>query len=209
MLNLVAIAGVAVSLLAGTVPGEVTSTAVEAAPAEKVVLDVVTVNGSGCPAGSASVTSRADNTAFTVSYNDFLAQAGSGSNAVDSRKNCQINVLVRVPAGFTYAIARADYRGFAHLQAGATALQIAHYYIMGQSPTAESRHTFYGPMHGDWRAVDEADALIWAPCGVASNLNINTELRVDAGSSGASSFVTMDSTRGAVRTVFNFSWREC
>ncbi|WP_408610577.1 DUF4360 domain-containing protein [Lentzea terrae] len=37
-----------------------------AAPPGKVTIDVVTVNGSGCPAGTTAVATAADNTAFTV-----------------------------------------------------------------------------------------------------------------------------------------------
>jgi hypothetical protein len=208
MLNVVAMAGMALSLLAAPAPMELTS-----APTEKVTVEVQTVNGSGCPAGSATVRARADNTAFVVSYNDFLAYAGGGANLVESRKNCQINVRVHVPQGFTYAIAQAEYRGFAHLAAGATAQQIAHYYFSGQSATADSAHSFAGPLTTLWKTVDRADgaALVYAPCGADANLNINTELRVDAGSSKADavSIVGMDSTRGSVETLFNLSWKKC
>ncbi|MCA6096351.1 DUF4360 domain-containing protein, partial [Streptomyces sp. SCA3-4] len=90
------------------------------APPGRVVIDVVAVNGSGCPAGTAAVAVASDNTAFTVSYSDYLAQVGVGAKPTDFRKNCQLGLNVHVPQGFTYAIARADYRGFAHLERGAT-----------------------------------------------------------------------------------------
>jgi hypothetical protein len=207
MFNALAMAGLAASMLVA--PAAPAESAELSAPAEKVVLDVVTVNGSGCPAGSATVQSRPDNSGFQISYSQFLAVSGQSATAVDSRKNCQINVLVKVPPGFTYAIAQAEYQGFAYLPGGATGVQAAHYYIMGTSPTAQSRADFSGPMADYWRTVDRADALVYAPCGADSNININTELRVSAGDSGATSVMTMDSTRGSVQTLFNFSWRQC
>ncbi|CAM5378677.1 hypothetical protein SALBM311S_06184 [Streptomyces alboniger] len=35
------------------------------------------MNGSGCPQGTAAVAVSEDNTAFTVTYSDYLAQAGA------------------------------------------------------------------------------------------------------------------------------------
>ncbi len=58
-------------------------------PPDRIVIDVVTVNGSGCPAGTAAIAVSPDNQAFTVTYSDYLAQVGVGSKPTDFRKNCQ------------------------------------------------------------------------------------------------------------------------
>src|SRR5688572_12725799 len=84
-------------------------------PPDKIVIKVATVNGSGCPRGTAAVAVSPDNTAFTVTYSDYLAQVGGGAPSNAFRKNCQLNLIVHVPGGFTYAIASVDYRGFASL----------------------------------------------------------------------------------------------
>jgi len=182
-----------------------------APPDDVIVVDVVTVNGSGCPAGTASVTVSPDNTGFRVTYRNYVARDGAGADPVDFRKNCQLNLLVHIPQGFTYAIARADYRGFASLKAGATALQRAAYYFQGSSDTAYSDHPFAGALRGDWHTVDETPvaALVFAPCGRNVNLNVNTELRVDAGPSNGRSFIEMDSTNGRINTIFQFHWKQC
>src|SRR3954453_14078820 len=88
--------------------------AVAEPPAGHITVDVVTVNGSGCPQGTATVTEKSDNTGFIVKYRDYVAEAGAGAGATDFRKNCQLSLLVHVPQGFTYAIAEADYAGNAH-----------------------------------------------------------------------------------------------
>jgi len=183
-------------------------------PPDRIVIDVVTVNGSGCPAGTAAVAVAEDNTAFTVTYSDYLAQVGVGAKPTDFRKNCQLSLRVHVPQGFTYAIAQADYRGFAHLERGANGLEKANYYFQGTSPTAYVNHRFNGPYNDDWQATDFTDiaAIVWAPCGVFRNLNINTELRVSAGSSNpnkTTSFMTMDSADGSIDTVYHFHWKRC
>jgi hypothetical protein len=150
-----------------------------APPTDRIVIDVVTVNGSGCPAGTTAVAATPDNTAFTVTYSSYLAQVGVGAAPTDFRKNCQLNIIVHVPGGFTYAIAKVDHRGFASLAASDV------------TPTAD---------------------LVWAPCGEYRNLNINTEVLVNRGSSNpntTTSFMTMDSTDNSVHTVYHFAWRRC
>jgi len=183
-------------------------------PSDRIVIDLVTVNGSGCPAGTAALAVSPDNTAFTVTYSNYMAQVGVGSTSTDWRKNCQLNIIVHVPQGFTYAVSHVDYRGFASLQRGASAIERANYYFQGQSQTVYSSHTYAGPLSDDWQSTDSVDlaAMVWAPCGVQRNLNINTELRAMAGSSNTStttSFIAMDSTDGAINTVYHFAWAQC
>jgi hypothetical protein len=183
-------------------------------PGDRITIDVVTVNGSGCPDNSAAVAVSPDNTAFTVTYSQYLAQVGLGAAPTDWRKNCQVNLRVNVPSGFTYAVAQADYRGFAHLEPGATGLQRANYYFQGMSPTAYINHPFTGPISDDWQNTDTTDvaALVYAPCGERRNFNINTELRVGAGTSDptkTTSFIAMDSTDGNIETTYHFAWKKC
>ncbi|GAA3235651.1 DUF4360 domain-containing protein [Streptomyces thermocoprophilus] len=170
------------------------------------------MNGSGCPQGTTAVAVSEDNTAFTVTYSDYLAQAGGNSDPTAFRKNCQLSLVVHVPGGFTYAIASADYRGFASLQKGATGMQRASYYFQGSPQTEYRAHPVSGPYNDNWQATDETDwaQLVWAPCGVQRNFNINTELRVNAGSTpNKVSFMTMDSTDGDISTVYHLAWQPC
>jgi hypothetical protein len=209
MLNAMAIGSMLLSVLAPPASARTTP-----APPDKIVIDVVTVNGSGCPAGTAAIAVSRDNTAFTVTYSDYLAQVGLGAKPTDFRKNCQLSLGVHVPQGFTYAIAAADYRGFAHLEKGATGLERANYYFQGKPLTAYVNHPFAGPLNDDWQATDSVDiaSLVFAPCGEERNLNINTELRVGAGQSDpakTTSFMSMDSTDASISTIYHFAWKKC
>ncbi|MGW1495248.1 DUF4360 domain-containing protein [Streptomyces sp. NBC_01410] len=190
------------------------ASAVSHTPPDKITIDIATVNGSGCRPGSAAVAVSEDNTAFTVTYSEYLAKVGVGANPTDFRKNCQLNLVVHVPQGFTYAVASADYRGFASLQSGATAMQKASYYFQGSPDTAARNHPFKGPLDDNWQASDSTEwgQLVWAPCGVKRNFNINTEVRVNAGTSDpkkTTSFMTMDSTDGDINTVYRLAWKDC
>ncbi|MFF9085254.1 DUF4360 domain-containing protein [Streptomyces sp. NPDC014991] len=207
------LSGAVAALLTTALPAQSPSSVFDDPPPDKIVIDVATVNGSGCPAGTAAVAVSPDNTAFTVTYSAYLAQAGGNSDPTAFRKNCQLNLVVHVPQGFTYAVASADYRGFASLQRGATATQKASYYFQGSSSTVPRTHPFGGPYNDDWQATDSTDwaQLVWAPCGVLRNFNINTELRVNAGTAAPDkvSFMTMDSTDGDISTVYHMAWKSC
>jgi hypothetical protein len=180
-----------------------------AVPDGNITLEVVAANGSGCAPGTATVSANSDKTGFRIKYRDFLAQAGGGVDASERRKNCQVGVVVTVPAGWTFAIAEADYRGHAQLQAGATGLQKTNYYWQGSSDNSSTDATFVGPFNGFWSTEDVAPVLVYVPCSEQRVLNINTELRVDPGTSSAKSSMSMTSSEGDVDTLFNFSWTRC
>lgn len=207
MMQLFAVAGVALSMLA-----PVSASGSTAVPSDRVTLDVVTVNGSGCPAGTAAVAVAPDNSAFTVTYSDYTALTGSGVNAVERRKNCQLVVDVKFPQGFTFAVAKADYRGYASLAPGAKAVQKASYYFQGDSAVQAVTHNINAPLDDNWQVTDAADvaSLVYSSCTAERYLNINTELRVSPGASGgAASFISMDSLDGSVSTQYHLAWKKC
>jgi hypothetical protein len=215
MLNVMAVGSVVLSMFMSPAAAVTPAGGVfDNPPPDKIVIDVVTVNGSGCKAGTAAVAVSADNTAFTVTYSDYLAQIGGGAKSTDFRKNCQLNLRVHVPSGFTYAIAEADFRGYALLAKGATAQERANYYFQGSPETLYTTHPFKGPYDNDWTASDSLDvaSLVYKPCGEERNLNVNTELKVAAGKSDPKkdmSMISMDSTDGSITTVYHFAWKNC
>src|SRR4051794_9399992 len=116
MLSAIATGLTALSMLGSSTVGLTTPIVISDGPTgpDHITVDVVTVNGSGCPKDSAAVAVSPDNTAFTITYSQYTAEVGdgtgpNGTGQLNDRKNCQINVNVHVPQGFTYAIARADY----------------------------------------------------------------------------------------------------
>jgi hypothetical protein len=83
---------------------------------------------------------------------------------------------------------------------------------MSQNDSAT--HRYNGPHSDGWQATDQTEvaAIVYSPCGEKRNFNINTELRVYPGSSNTAtttSFVSMDSTDGAIDTTYQFSWKTC
>ena len=180
-------------------------------PPDGVAVEVVTVNGSGCPDGTATVTPSRDNTAFTVAYQQYVAWAGGAAPPTDFRKNCQLNVRVSGPDGYTYAVTGIEHRGYAHLEPKASGLKRTTYYFQGDSRSRAVSHDLQGPYDDSWRFVDRIDPAdrVYKPCGADRNLNINTEVRVDAGGSdpAKTSFVAMESSYAD--TVYHLAWKRC
>jgi|SRR5918995_6929719 hypothetical protein len=183
-------------------------------PAGTVAIAVASSNGSGCPRGTAEVNVLPDNAGFTVTYHSkYLAWAGVGADPTDFRKNCQVNLQVDRPDGYTYAIVAGRHRGVASLLSGSSGLQRWSYYFQGSSATRAAEHRFTGPYGDDWATSDRFDAadLVWSPCYAERNLNVNTELRVAAGTSepDAASFMAVDWSDDRVDAAYRFVWKAC
>lgn len=186
---------------------------VDPPPAGSILIEAVTVNGSSCRPGTVATAISPDGAAFTVTYSEYIAQAGGDATPGAQRQKCKLTVRVRVPSGVTYAISQVDYRGFAELATGASAFQRASHQFQGDPPSGYVDHRFTGPLSDVWQATDRVDgsALIYAPCGKERKITIDTELSVEPGTSepDAHSVFGMDSTDGSVASTYHFAWRTC
>lgn len=169
----------------------------------------LSVNGSGCPPNSAAVSQASDNT-FTITYSQYQAEAGQGAPIGAFRRNCQINVRVGVPQGWTFGITEVDYRGYAHMGYGARGLLTASYYFAGLPATLYQRHELRGYRDGDYEFSDRAAVLAWAPCHFNTTLNVNTALQAyQATDPSDVTLMTVDSTDVNMSTVYHLGFRRC
>ncbi|GAB2811817.1 DUF4360 domain-containing protein [Lentzea nigeriaca] len=206
MINTIVAAAVALSTV--VIPQATTP------PPGGVTAELVTVNGSGCLPGTAGVAVSPDNATFHLVYSDYVAAVGVGTRPTDFRKHCQLTVKVKVPQGFTFGIAQVDYRGFVHLERGATGTLRSNYYFQGSPATSYRTHSWQGPLNDDWQATDSIDVglPVLRPCGEVTNLHLTTELRVGAGTSDpktTTSYMAMDSTDAYIASVYHFWWARC
>ena len=171
---------------------------------------LLSVNGTGCPPGSTAVSASSDRSQFTVTYSQYTASAGGGANPGDFRKNCQLDVLVGVPAGLTFGIASEQYRGFASLDTGARGNLQTSYYFSGIPGTYPEYHPLSGPMSTDYEFDDSQPVVTWAPCHFTGTMNVNTSLQVSRGPSPSFfNEITMDSSDVGIATIFNLSFKQC
>jgi hypothetical protein len=187
--------------------------AAAAPPSGGVGISVVTVKGSGCKKGSAVATVSPDREAFTVTYSGYMAQVGAEVKNRESRKNCKIDAKLSIPKGYAVAVIKSDFRGFALLEDGVTALQRARYKYQGMPDKVFVEHPFVGPFDDFWQTTDvtEPGSVTFGPCGKARTISIDTELRITAGKSDpeTANVIVMDSTDGEVNTVYHLTWRTC
>lgn len=189
----------------------IAQTATADAP-DNVYVRSIAYAGSGCPAGSVAENISPDLKAFTLLFDNYIAEVGPGIPAREKRKNCQINVDLAFPQGWSYTIFTVDYRGFMSLEARVTGLQKSSYYFQGSRATASLQSTFRGPTDEDYQVRDTLglNALVWSPCGANRALNINTQIRVDNSRNRRGlGLATLDSIDGQLQQIYGIRWRRC
>ena len=95
---------------------------VEAPNPGEVYIQDITYNGSGCPIGTVAENVSDDNQAFTLTFSDYIAEAGPGVSIRDGRRNCQVTLDLHVPQGWQFSLASFDYRGYVFLDEGMQAV---------------------------------------------------------------------------------------
>ncbi|MEV6235727.1 DUF4360 domain-containing protein [Lentzea sp. NPDC051838] len=173
-------------------------------PPGRVTIDIVTVAGTGCRAGSSSVSVQPDNSRFTLDHGEVIGWVGGAAKPADARKICRAQLRITPPQGYTYALAPTTYRGWVHLEPGATATVRFTHTFQGEMPH-ESTHHFSGPDDDYWERADpEGPGL---PCGQAKLVTIVTDVRVSLGSADPkrNSYLATD----AFSTEHRFTWTRC
>ncbi len=67
----------------------------------------------------------------------MIASLGGGASITDSRKDCQINLDLHYPQGFTYSVFNTEFRGYADIPTGFKGVQRADYYFSGSMYTSK------------------------------------------------------------------------
>ena len=179
-----------------------------------VTIEKVSYAGSGCRAGTASVTISLDKTTVTILFDEYEATIGPGAKFSDQVKNCNINFLVEYPPGFQYTLYKNDYTGYALLEPGVTAKQTSSYWFagfVGNKPTFQS--TWKGPYNSDYTFTDTLASLVYSPCGTETTLNLNTQLVLTSPNPKAQGLINTQSidtkTINPFKHVYGVRWQKC
>jgi hypothetical protein len=176
----------------------------------KTYIEGITYGGSGCNQGTVASSISEDLTTFTLIFDEFIAETGAGKSIKDSRKNCQVNVDLRYPEGWSYSIVSVDYRGFVSIPAGTTATQTSNYYFSGEQQQSSYKSVFTGPYENNYLVSDKiaTSAVVWSPCGKVIQGNVNAAVSI-SGDRTKSALMTVDSIDGKVEQKFGIQWRQC
>jgi len=178
----------------------------------QVYIQAMTYGGSGCPQGSVGQSISDDRQTFTLIFDNYVASVGQGIAITESRKNCQLNIKMHFPQGWTFSLLSSDYRGYAQLDKGVNGLQKSTYYFAGQTNQVSTQANFPGPQSRDYLVHDVVgvSSLIWAPCGTSAALNINSQVRIDTSANpNGNGELTTDSQDGKVQQLLHFQWKRC
>ena len=176
----------------------------------KTYIEAITYGGSGCNQGSVSSSVSEDLTTFTLIFDQFIAETGASKSIRASRKNCQINIDLRYPQGWSYSIVSVDYRGFVSLPKGTTAEHSAIYYFSGETAQTKSSTNFKGPYESDYLVSQKVatSSLVWSPCGQVIQGNVNAAISI-SGDRTKDALMTVDSVDGKVEQIYGVQWRKC
>jgi hypothetical protein len=166
--------------------------------------------GTGCPAGSASVTVSPDQQALSILFDNYVTEAGGATGRQVDRKSCNITVPVYVPQGYSVAVFQVDYRGFNALPAGGRSRFNAEYFWAGSQGPTISRN-FTGPINTDFTLSNNliASTLVWTPCGASVNLRVNTSLMTNTNAAYQQALSTVDSADISAGLIYHIQWRRC
>lgn len=178
------------------------------AEANQIRLGQPAYGGTGCPAGSASVTLSPDQDALSILFDNYVAEAGGGRRV--DRKSCNISVPVQVPSGYSVAVFQVDYRGFNSIPRGAQSRFDAEYFWAGARGPRISR-TFVGPVNDVYSVTDGliATALVWTPCGASVTLRVNTSMMAQSNARSEQTLATVDSADISSGLIYHLQWRRC
>ncbi len=187
----------------------------ENVPVEPVQIKKVLYNGSGCPLNTVASNIADDKTSFTLTFSEFVAEAGPNISLANGRRNCTMTLVLDVPAGWQYSVASFYYRGFMQLDEGIKAEHGADYFFEGQGLTGRFGTNKVGPLSSEYVYNDNVGlaSSIWSPCQEERALNINAKIRVSNTDTKkyptARGLITNDSVDGIIKQVWGLTWKRC
>ncbi len=169
--------------------------------------------GTGCPAGTASVSLTQDQQTLSILFDGFVVQAPTALGASFDRKSCNLRIPVRVGPGYQVALIAFDYAGFAAIPQGGRGQFQARYAYVGQVRPAVFNKTFGGGQASNYSLKNEliSTSVDWTRCStgqdlmmvVDANILAMTNQRQDA------SQLTVDSVDVSAGMLYKYQLRHC
>lgn len=178
--------------------------------ADQLQIGEPSYSGTGCEAGSATLTLSPDNTQLSVLFNNFVAQSGGSVGRQLDRKACILSLPIHIPSGFTLAIATVDYRGFMNLPKKTKGQFVASSMFAGAEKFRENRQ-FIGPYTDNFtfRTVATSKEMVWSQCGKKTILRTHAAIFVNSGNSGEETMGVVDSIDVAAGISYRFELKPC
>jgi hypothetical protein len=179
----------------------------------------VYLSGEGCPETSAEVTVSPDLKDLSVLFDNYYLETGAGTadpGKVVLEKSCRIDVDLNIPAGWRYAFASVDYRGYVMLDKHAQGFQKIGYVTDSNPMRRVDDVRFKGPYNSNYlfRASVDQNKIAWSDCGVGptrfaiiSSLGIKYHQRPNGELPLAQ--IALDSADLSVKQNIQLLWQKC
>ncbi|NTV95191.1 MAG: DUF4360 domain-containing protein [Thiobacillus sp.] len=165
--------------------------------------------GTGCPAGTVSVSLSPDAKSLSLLFDQYQVAVGGDTGKSFDRKSCNIAIPVHVPQGLSVSVLKIDFRGFNHLPVSATSQFNVEYFFAGTRGPSFQRK-FRGPLDEDYFINNElnAQAIVWSGCGADVNLRTNSSMRVST-LQNREAMASIDSEDVNAAIIYQLQWRKC
>ncbi len=166
--------------------------------------------GTGCPAGSASVSLSPDQDEISILFDSFVAEAGGDTRRTVDRKACELSVPLEIPQGYSATVIQTDFRGFNLVSRGGMNRLNTEYFWAGARGPSYS-NMYRGPQNDDYFATNGvvASGVVWTPCGMSTNLRIRATIMTQTNRSLDQSMMTVDSADISSGLIYHIQWRRC
>ena len=175
---------------------------IEPAAAAGIKLGKPGYGGTGCPAGTASVS--VSGSSITLKFSSYRATAGSGKSF--DREACGLSIPFTTPSGQAVAIVGMDFAGYNNLPAGTSStFSVEQFLAGGQGP--KFTKTFNGPAKGKFTTSSDVP-LSWSGCGANATLRVQSSLLVKSANGKAAS-ASIRSQDVGTTIVYRLKYKSC
>jgi hypothetical protein len=166
--------------------------------------------GSGCPAGTASVSLSPDQNEISILFDQFVAEAGGDTRRTVDRKACELSVPLHIPQGYSATVIQTDFRGFNLVSRGGMNRLNTEYFWAGSRGPSYS-NMYRGPQNDDYFATNGivASGVVWTPCGMSTNLRIRATIMTQTNRQMDQSMMTVDSADITGGLIYHVQWKRC
>jgi len=174
----------------------------------------VSADGPGCKAGSWTASIAPDGEVFTIVFSEYQLEMTPRTNAIMTT-NCTVSVDLRSPKGVSYAVTKFSYSGYAYLEKGVKAEQLANYRYAGLPPlrVTSNRQALVGPFDDSFLFSDDVATkgveLDWSPCDTTRKLELRTRLSMTNARPARSGTIVLSAIDGEHKIVFHLKSRRC
>ncbi len=169
--------------------------------------------GTGCPAGSASVSLTEDQQTLSILFDSFVVQAPTIQGASFDRKNCNLRIPVRVGPGYQVALIAFDYQGFAAIPQGGRGQFQARYSYVGQVRPAIFNKNFSGGQANNYSLKNEliSTSVDWSACSTGKDLMMVVDANILAMTNNRNDAaqLTIDSVDVSTGLLYKYQLRRC